>query len=969
MTRPPRRRWQYEELEPRILYAADTAALASLGDIGSTFVVSTTADSGTGSLRDAITQANLHPGADTIRFDLPAPLVDGAHTITPRSALPILTDTVWLDASREPDALALGRPVVELVGTDAGGSASALVLADGSDGSLVRGLVISQFGGAAIQVRAGADGVTLAGLRIGTDVTGQSAPGNGSNAIEISAAQALVGGPTAADRNLLSGNNAGVQVTGPAAVGARIEGNYIGTDALGQSALGNRTVGVYLDAPSATVVHNLVSGNGYEGVYLLAGASGSTVQGNLIGTDVSGTRAVGNGAFGIYVENTRDVLIGGTTAGTGNLIAWQKAGAGISIVGTAGGVSVLGNAVHDNAGLGIDLGAEGVSGNREADTDGGPNNLLNYPVLGSATSAAGVTRLVGDVTGAAGTTLRIEFFASDQADPLGFGEGAVFLGSTRVTVGANGLAPIDTTLAGVLLQTGQVVSATATVQSATTAARPWGDSSEFGNAVPVQVVPSAPVVDAAQTLHVLENSPAGTVVGTLRATDADPGTTLSGWTLAGSPALAVDAATGTIRVVDPATLDHEQRASVVLTATVRDGVLSSAPQTLTVFIDNVNEPPALTLAPWKIQSDQPLTLGPAVLNAQDPDGSTTSLRVEVGTVTGGRFEAVNAPGTALAQFSLDALQSGQIRFVATAADQAPTVQLRVSDGSTFSAWTTVGVEWSPAPAPGPAPAPAPAPVQMPPLEPTPLLTVSRPTVRDAEEVQRQSMDLPALSGDRLPLSREVRAVTAEQWLAQVQADSSADIAALSAHSRTAYAGSSAAAHATDPVPPPDLLALVLPDTALAALQAGYALPNVLSHGVELPALAGDGLGQLRTDLQEAAGQLQSAIDPIEASGLALTVGLVWWTVRLGGVAGSLLVSVPTWQFFDPLPVLTRAPLPVRIRPGGAGAAGQDPQNEEASAAEVLGRDSPHAPSEDGDQDDGIDTTTGKPGTPGQGAAR
>ena len=75
------------------------------------------------------------------------------------------------------------------------------------------------------------------------------------------------------------------------------------------------------------------------------------------------------------------------------------------------------------------------------------------------------------------------------------------------------------------------------------------------------------------------------------------------------------------------------------------------------------------------------------------------------------------------------------------------------------------------------------------------------------------------------------------------------------------------------------------DTALAALQAGYALPNVLSHGVELPALAGDGLGQLRTDLQDAAGQLQSAIDPIEASGLALTVGLVWWTVRLGGVAG------------------------------------------------------------------------------------
>ncbi|WP_338414269.1 right-handed parallel beta-helix repeat-containing protein [uncultured Sphaerotilus sp.] len=969
MTRPPRRRWQYEELEPRILYAADTAALASLGDIGSTFVVSTTADSGAGSLRDAITQANLHPGADTIRFDIPAPLVNGAHTITPRSALPLITDTVWLDASREPDALALGRPVVELVGTDAGGSASALVLADGSDGSLVRGLVIQQFGGAAIQVRAGADGVTLAGLRIGTDTTGQSAPGNSGNAVEISAAQALVGGPTAADRNLLSGNYAGILVTGASASGARIEGNYIGTDSLGQSALGNRTVGIYLDAPSATVVHNLVSGNGYEGVYLLAGASGSSVQGNLIGTDLSGTHAVGNGSFGVYVENTRDVLIGGTTAGTGNLIAWQKAGAGISIVGTAGGVSVLGNAVHDNAGLGIDLGAAGVNGNREADTDGGPNNLLNYPVLGSATSVAGATRLVGDMTGTAGTTLRIEFFVSNQADPLGFGEGAVFLGSTSVTVNANGLAHIDTTLAGVLLQTGQVVSATATVQSAALAPRPWGDSSEFGNAVAVQVVPSAPVVDAAQTLHVAENSPAGTVVGTLHATDADPGTTLSGWTLTGSAALAVDPATGTIRVVDPASLDHERLASVVLTATVRDGVLTSAPQTLTVFIDNVNEPPALTLAPWKIQSDQPLTLGTDVLNAQDPDGTAAPLLVEVGTISGGRFEAVNAPGTALAQFSLGALQAGQIRFVATATDQAPTVQLRVSDGSAFSAWTTVGVEWTPAPPPPPPPPPAPAPPPPPQLAPTPVLTVSGPTARDATAVDASTLDLPSLSADRQPLSREVRSVAAEQWLAQVQADSSADIAALSAHSRVAYAGPEAAAHATDAAAPTDLLALVLPNTVVAALQASYDLPGALSHGIELPALADDGLDLLRTDLQDTAGQLQSAIDPIEASGLALTVGLVWWTVRLGGVAGSLLVSVPTWQFFDPLPVLTRAPLPVRLRPDDDAAAGPDPQNEEASAAEVLGRDRFPAPREDSERDDGVDTTAGKPRAPAKGAGR
>lgn len=959
MSRPPRRRWQCEELEPRILYAADTAALtglASLGDIGSTFLVSTTADSGPGSLREAITQANLNPGADTIRFDIRDPLVNGAHTITPRSALPAITDTVWLDASREPDALALGRPVVELVGSDAGGSASALVLADGSDGSLVRGLVVHQFGGAAIRVLAGADGVALAGLRIGTDVTGMFAPGNGGNAVETSAAGTLVGGAQPADRNLLSGNNAGVQVIGATATGARIEGNFIGTDARGESALGNRTVGVYLTAPGAAVVGNLVSGNGYEGVYLLGGATGATLQGNLIGTDLSGTRALGNGGFGVYVENTRDVLIGGTAAGNGNQIAWQKSGAGVSIVGTAGAVSVLGNAIHDNAGLGIDLGAAGVNGNRDADTDGGPNNLLNYPVLGSVTTLGTSTRFLGDLRAAAGTVLRIEFFASPDADPLGFGEGQTFLGSTRVTADANGLAQIDTTLAGVRLEAGQRVSATATVQlagaAAAASAKPWGDSSEFGNAVTAQIRPSAPVVEAGQTLRIAEHSPAGTVLGTLRASDADPGSTLSGWTLTGSTALAIDPSTGTVRVLDPGALDHERTAAVTFTVTVSDGGLTSAPQTVTVQIDDVNEAPALTLAPWTIQSGVPLTLGPDVLTAQDPDTTPVVLQVEVGVVTGGRFEAVDAPGVAIERFSVAALQAGQIRFVATAVDQAPSVSLRVSDGSISSAWTTVGVDWSPAP---PAPSPPPPPAPQPALQPPPTLSVTPPTRDEPRTADPAALDTPALSVDRTPLSREVRALAAEQWLMQVQATSSAEIAALSTLAGQRMAGPPAPPHAGEGVAPPDLLALVLPESPLAALQAGYDLPAAMAPGSGLPTLGDDGLGLLRAELAEEASRLQSAIDPIEASGLALTVGLVWWTVRLGGVAGSLLVSVPTWQFFDPLPVLTRPPAPLRPSAEDPDPSVPELHNEEASAAEVLGRDRSTAVGEAPEADEQVDT--------------
>lgn len=954
VNRPPRRRWQFEELEPRMLYAGDVAALAAVSDIGTTFVVSTTADSGAGSLRDAITQANLHPGADTIRFDIAAPLVNGAHTITPRSALPAITDPVWLDASREPDALALGRPVVELVGSDAGGASAGLVLADGSDGSLVRGLVINQFGGAGVQVQAGADGQTLAGLRIGTDVTGLLALGNGGNAIDITGAgQHLIGGPTPADRNLLSGNNAGVVITGTgtSASGTRIEGNTIGLDVRGESALGNRTVGVYLDAPGATVQGNLISGNGYEGVFMLAGAGGATVQGNLIGSDASGTRAVGNGSFGIYVENTRDVLIGGTAPGSGNLIAWQKVGAGVSIVGTASAVSVLGNSIHDNTGLGIDLGAEGVNGNREADTDGGPNNLLNYPVLTSATTSAGSTRLLGELITTAYTTLRIEYFVSDRADLLGYGEGSTWLASTTVTTDANGQARLDTLLAGVALTDGQVVTATATVvRTATTASplKPWGDTSEFSNAVPVQVA-HAPVVETGQALHIAENSPAGTVVGTLRATDADPGTTLSGWTLTGSTALAVDTATGVVRVVEASALDHERLASITLTFTVSDGQLTSAPQTVTVFIDDVNEPPTLVLAPWTIQTGQPLVLGPALLDVQDPDGTATPLQVEVGPVVGGRFEAVAAPGVAIDRFSLEALSSGQIRFITTSTDQAPQVSLRVSDGLASSPWTTVGVSWT-------AATPAPAPAPTPDLVPPPTLSVVTPAPSEDTASASPRTTLPRLSGNPGLLSREGVATAAEDWLAQVQADSSAQVAALSAAARAGRDGLDTPAHGPEAVALANEASPVLTNLALLALQKGVDLPDALARSGTDTTLAGDGLNLLRTALQEEASRLRSAIDPIEASGLALTVGLVWWTVRLGGAAGALLVSVPTWQFVDPLPVLARPP---RLEPPGPHDPEHtepDPQNEEAAAAEVLGRDIPGAPNQRATGDDSLDTT-------------
>ena len=83
------------------------------------------------------------------------------------------------------------------------------------------------------------------------------------------------------------------------------------------------------------------------------------------------------------------------------------------------------------------------------------------------------------------------------------------------------------------------------------------------------------------------------------------------------------------------------------------------------------------------------------------------------------------------------------------------------------------------------------------------------------------------------------------------------------------------------------------------------------------------------------------------------------------MAGSLLVSMPTWQFFDPLPVLTRPPVPVRRAAGEADPSTPELQNEEASAAEVLGRDSTATARDTSDHDDGVDTPGAHAGKAGR----
>lgn len=457
--------------------------LASWDGSLAAFTVTNTNDSGAGSLRQAITDANALPGLDTITFNISGA---GPHTISVASALPAITDSVVIDGWSEPDFSS--TPVIVLDGNDV--SADGLRLSSTADGSTIRGLVIRDFNGDGIEIAAGSDNNTIVGNDIGhltnSGTDAGSGEANAFNGLHILGANNTIGGTTAGWGNVLSGNNdGGITITGAAATGNVVQGNLIGTNAAGTAVIANGVDGILIDDDAAnntiggttTAARNVISGNTDDGIELDGGATGNLIRGNFIGTDITGTVDLGNRSDGVLVNaSTTNNQIGGTVAGAGNTIAFND-GIGVDQTGGAGtGNSVLGNSIHSNGSLGIDLNGNGVTANDAGDGDTGPNRLQNFPTLTSArTDDFSSVSVTGTLNSTASATFRVEFFASSAADASGHGEGERFLGFATVTTDGSGNASFSQTLAASVMA-GEVLTATAT-NSAT------GDTSEFSASV------------------------------------------------------------------------------------------------------------------------------------------------------------------------------------------------------------------------------------------------------------------------------------------------------------------------------------------------------------------------------------------------------------------------------------------------------------------------------------------------------
>lgn len=347
-----------------------------------TFWVTNTNDSGSGSLRQALLDANASAATQIyVNFNIPGA---APHVIQTLTRLPDIDPGIEISALTQPDAdCSVWPPTLTVVlkpaNPSAGGSPGLFL----NSQSKLQGLVIQGF---TVGVEVWDSNNTLWCNFIGTNPAGTASVGNGAG-VEISNGGTgnVIGGLTPTTRNLISGNGDGIQI-GPGATGNTVWGNYIGTQVNGTGSLPNSGVGIRING----ALHNLIGG--------------STIsQGNVIAF---------NGAEGIRVSHQNLALTIDNT--------------------------ISHNLIFGNDKLPVDLGSDGVTANDAGDADYGDNNLQNYPDSMTAVRLGASMMLTGKLQSQANNTYQLEFYRSQTCNVLGHGDAQTFVGTLNVTTAANG---------------------------------------------------------------------------------------------------------------------------------------------------------------------------------------------------------------------------------------------------------------------------------------------------------------------------------------------------------------------------------------------------------------------------------------------------------------------------------------------------------------------------------------------------
>ncbi|MBC7708613.1 MAG: hypothetical protein H7203_01015 [Rhizobacter sp.] len=398
-------------------------------------------------------------------------------------------------------------------------------------------------------------GTQIVGNLLGTNAAGTAAIANETAIafVSVGGKNTIIGGTTAAARNVISGNRSGIVdesfLIGNASNNT-ISGNYIGVDITGAAALGNSQIGISTSSRGAVIggsapgAGNVIAASGTMANVMIQSRD-VVVQGNWIGTGASGANAPTGfvpSAFrvpGIYVAGNTAVIgsqIGGTAAGAGNVIAFNT-GHGVLLSDQIGnGHSILGNSIFSNGQLGINLyspnyeNSFGVTFNDTGDGDFGVNGQQNFPLLTTATTAGNVQ---GTLNSTASGSYRLEFFANAACDASGYGEGRTFIGAQSVATDGSGNASFNATFAALPVAQ-SVVTATATDS--------LGNTSEFSACVSAPLPVILTIIKSGSGSGTVTSLPAGINCGatctasfaggsaiTLSATPSNAAATFSGW--------------------------------------------------------------------------------------------------------------------------------------------------------------------------------------------------------------------------------------------------------------------------------------------------------------------------------------------------------------------------------------------------------------------------------------------------------
>lgn len=414
----------------------DIGAYESSINDSSVLTVTSTADSGAGSLRQALLSANAAPGLQRVEFN-----IAGAcpRLISLDTNLPDVTDPLEIDGYTQPGSAANTLAT----GTDA----QLCVVLLATAGTLDQALQVPQ--AAAAGTSLSVQGIAFAGstgfngnfavairLRGGSNhqIQGDAFGGTGPGAIGSlgtlnfglqirgTAQNALIGGPDPEHRNSFGDiSSSAIVLNDETSGGHTIQNNYIGLGASGQQAAPIGLNGIFASAsPGIKILDNVIAAVGNSAAISVTGAtaSGYTIRGNKLGVNAYSipTVALRNGVGIQFAGGAGGNEIGSSTGSVASNVVTNSDGAGVWITATAGsGNLVRPNQIYDNGksgtGLGIDLGTPGALLNDPLDGDGGPNNGQNWPQInGSVANPDGTRAVTFTLNSNPNTTVRVDIY-------------------------------------------------------------------------------------------------------------------------------------------------------------------------------------------------------------------------------------------------------------------------------------------------------------------------------------------------------------------------------------------------------------------------------------------------------------------------------------------------------------------------------------------------------------------------------